>query len=399
MSSSLPDHTRFQKAPRNTQPPANQSAPDSPGTSSFLSLERVVQKYGTRPELLELILSTKVEEDRRRAEEAKLRRKEIDYLLHRHQSDTDSPPAYNPWKSPSPKPQRRSPVSQHSHTSVDDQTDDPRHRDSRLYLPYPGRRPSQTGKSLPYSSPISPSIDYPPHHQAQKHPSLPHTNAPRCPDRLIDPLDPLDSPQHIYTDPTMVDSRRKNSNHNIDMLLSHSPLVQPKHIFPPSDYRRHEPFHPYKSQPSTKQSLQSLEPPVNLETKSHSLLSSGIPPPSPPIESTGFQPQSTTAKQTHQREASPVDTSSKRKRREMQAITTIIETREFPYNDNYLWKNNGNTIHKKTGHKSIYYKCSNSGKGCLVNKTVTFRENGEHLIKYRGQHLSECSRIKRIIDI
>lgn len=52
----------------------------------------------------------------------------------------------------------------------------------------------------------------------------------------------------------------------------------------------------------------------------------------------------------------------KRKRREMQPITMIIETKEFPYNDNYQWKNNGNTIHRKNGQKSIYYKCSNSSK-------------------------------------
>lgn len=50
----------------------------------------------------------------------------------------------------------------------------------------------------------------------------------------------------------------------------------------------------------------------------------------------------------------------RRRRREMQAITMIIETREFPYNDEYVWKNNGNTIHKSSGQKSIYYKCSNS---------------------------------------
>jgi hypothetical protein len=51
-----------------------------------------------------------------------------------------------------------------------------------------------------------------------------------------------------------------------------------------------------------------------------------------------------------------------RRRREMQAITKIVETREFPYIDDYFWKNNGNTVQKKTGCKSIYYKCSNSNK-------------------------------------
>ena len=73
----------------------------------------------------------------------------------------------------------------------------------------------------------------------------------------------------------------------------------------------------------------------------------GSAPPSPPIE-----PAATSSSAT----------ATKRRRREMQAISTIIETKEFPYNDDYLWKNNGNTVHKKTGFKSIYYKCSNSAK-------------------------------------
>lgn len=46
----------------------------------------------------------------------------------------------------------------------------------------------------------------------------------------------------------------------------------------------------------------------------------------------------------------------------MQAITKIVETREYPYVDGYFWKNNGNTVQKKTGNKSVYYKCSNSNK-------------------------------------
>jgi hypothetical protein len=53
-----------------------------------------------------------------------------------------------------------------------------------------------------------------------------------------------------------------------------------------------------------------------------------------------------------------------RRRREMQAITKIVETREYPYVDGYFWKNNGNTVQKKTGNKSVYYKCSNSNKVC-----------------------------------
>lgn len=113
--------------------------------------------------------------------------------------------------------------------------------------------------------------------------------------------------------------------------------------------------------------------------------------------------------------------SPSRRRREMQAITKIVETREYPYIDNYFWKNNGNTVQKKTGCKSVYYKCSNSNKvkcgilrvtyefhahshvmcnqGCTVNKTVTARPNGEYLIKYRGCHLKECGKVERIRDL
>lgn len=54
-----------------------------------------------------------------------------------------------------------------------------------------------------------------------------------------------------------------------------------------------------------------------------------------------------------------------RRRRSMQAITKIVETTEFPYDDGHFWKNNGNTVQKKTGCKSVYYKCANS---CKVKK-------------------------------
>lgn len=50
----------------------------------------------------------------------------------------------------------------------------------------------------------------------------------------------------------------------------------------------------------------------------------------------------------------------RRRQKLLQAITMVIETKEFPYDDGYTWKNNGNTVHKTSGQKSIYYKCSNS---------------------------------------
>lgn len=44
-------------------------------------LQDLIQQYKTQPDLLKLILTSKVEEDKRRAEEAKLKAKELDLLL------------------------------------------------------------------------------------------------------------------------------------------------------------------------------------------------------------------------------------------------------------------------------------------------------------------------------
>ncbi|KAG0239636.1 hypothetical protein B0O80DRAFT_497188 [Mortierella sp. GBAus27b] len=92
--------------------------------------------------------------------------------------------------------------------------------------------------------------------------------------------------------------------------------------------------------------------------------------------------------------AAGVDQKRKRKRREMQPVSKTIDSPE-PFVDNYLWKNNGNTTQKKTGCKSIYYKCSNSAGGCTVNKTVTEKEGGGFTTKYRGEHLEDCNKFKR----
>ncbi|KAI7829429.1 hypothetical protein BC939DRAFT_441859 [Gamsiella multidivaricata] len=88
------------------------------------------------------------------------------------------------------------------------------------------------------------------------------------------------------------------------------------------------------------------------------------------------------------------DYKRKRKRREMQPVNKIVDSPE-PHVDPYLWKNNGNTTQKKTGCKSIYYKCSNSTAGCTVNKTVTEKEGGGFVTKYRGEHLEDCIRLKK----
>ncbi|KAI9490347.1 hypothetical protein BDB00DRAFT_884199 [Zychaea mexicana] len=233
------------------------SKQDEDTSSPFFNLEKVVQQYGEQRDLLELILSSKVEEDRRRAEEAKLRQKEIDYLLQ-----------------------------QHTNTAQQQQ------------------QQTRTYRSPP--TPMTTSMD---------------NNNNNCGSR-----------QHPIT------------------MHNHPQQIEPRQVYQPM--------------------LPSFPPPDKL----------------PILPATSRRLQRPTA-------------ARRRRRREMQAISTIIETREFPYNDDYLWKNNGNTVHKKSGFRSIYYKCSNSAKGCPVNKTVTFKEHGNYLIKYRGEHLDECNRIKRIVDV
>ncbi|KAG1454885.1 hypothetical protein G6F56_007212 [Rhizopus delemar] len=237
-------------------PPLSKSSASKDSAMSnpySLSIEKALQIYGSQPELLGLVLYSKLEEDRRKTEEAKLRQKEIDYLLQRK-------------------------------------------------------------KNLL--------------------PSLSHSTLPPLHHTCTNEMTPKPSISRLLISPRKDDPELK------------SPELSPR-----------------EEQTKRKQSSMDYDDIPQL-------------PPSPPIESI-----------------------PKRRKRAIQAITTIIETKEFPYSDDYLWKNNGNTTHRKSGLKSVYYKCSNSARGCLVNKTVTFKNNGEYLIKYRGEHLQECSRIKRITDL
>ncbi|ORE09960.1 hypothetical protein BCV72DRAFT_260422 [Rhizopus microsporus var. microsporus] len=226
-------------------------------------LQDLIQQYKTQPDLLKLILTSKVEEDKRRAEEAKLKAKELDLLLQQQSLKRKS-------------------------SFQEESIEKRRHSAAAAMLAMGGG-----GAVIPNQQ------------QQQQQQSLVHS--------IIQPLSPI-------------------------------------------------------QQRSSISSMSSAED-----------ISSAYP--SPVAEEDDYVK------------------SSSRRRREMQAITKIVETREHPYIDNYFWKNNGNTVQKKTGCKSVYYKCSNSNKGCTVNKTVTARPNGEYLIKYRGCHLKECGKVERIRDL
>ncbi|KAF9405435.1 hypothetical protein BGZ94_003541 [Podila epigama] len=114
----------------------------------------------------------------------------------------------------------------------------------------------------------------------------------------------------------------------------------------------------------------------------------------PSASATGASSQASGASQSIMSTLATLDQKRKRKRREMQPVSKVVDSPE-PHIDYYVWKNNGNTVQKKTGCKSIYFKCSNSAAGCTVNKTVTEKEGGGYLTKYRGEHLDECVKMQR----
>ncbi|KAG1054764.1 hypothetical protein G6F43_003230 [Rhizopus delemar] len=266
-------------------------------------LKDIILYYQSQPDLLKLILSSKVEEDKRRIEEAKLKAKELDLLLQQHHHNINN-----------------------HHFMLNNQFDERRPSVIDILLEDDcHRRDSALGSSFDGSSNSNDELD----------------------ERTFSPT----------------------FNNNAASMLSMSfPPQQPimanqktAHVSPPFQFG---------------QDQQEITSQIKLEHRSSSFSSS-----------------------VGRRDSSHYLPPKPRRRREMQAISKIVETRENPYNDGFFWKNNGNTIQKKTGNKSIYYKCSNSTKGCPVNKTVTAKENGEYLIKYRGEHLPDCGKVQRIVDV
>ncbi|ORZ03987.1 hypothetical protein BCR43DRAFT_560544 [Syncephalastrum racemosum] len=64
-------------------PPSSLPAASTSPTSSYSGLDwqNIMQLYQNQPDLLKMILNSKVEEDKRRTEEAKLRSKELDLYI------------------------------------------------------------------------------------------------------------------------------------------------------------------------------------------------------------------------------------------------------------------------------------------------------------------------------
>ncbi|KAI7878952.1 hypothetical protein K492DRAFT_238215 [Lichtheimia hyalospora FSU 10163] len=290
-------------------------------------LQDVIFYYQSQPDMLRLILQSKVEEDRRRAEEAKLRAKELDLLMLQQQQQQQ------------PQPSQQTPLTHITQTATPVSFDD---------QPTFTRRPTPDTLISDHRSPTtSISMGGASTHSDHSEIFSPINTsaAPAGPANVtmfpMDSYPPVSKPS-ISSSPIMPN--------NTSSMMDDSVFHLPSNDMFPSPY----PSQPLQQNVPSSPLIQRYEP---------------------------YYPH------------------RPRRRREMQAVTKIVETREYPYADGYFWKNNGNTIQKKTGNKSVYYKCSNSVKGCPVNKTVTWKGNGDYLIKYRGEHLPDCGHVQRVLDM
>ncbi|KAI8370938.1 hypothetical protein BD560DRAFT_396391 [Blakeslea trispora] len=320
-------------------------------------LQEVITYYQSQPELLRLILLSKVEEDKRRSEEAKLRAKELDMMLLQQQQQLAS-------------------------------------LGSSPTLDISSSSSSSSFVSLPSSSSCTIGNS--------NYASINHNNDSSSflgTHQFINPTHRRPSALDILMDDVHCSDHRRDSalGSSFDGSANSEELEDSGHFSPQSSTSMLSmsfPPQPMMSMPNSRNSLQPLSP-------AYSLLQTT------PTDSSTFSPQllqspdqlSQSEQTQDRRYDNPYFPQRPRRRREMQAISKIVETREYPYIDGFFWKNNGNTIQKKTGNKSVYYKCSNSTKGCPVNKTVTWKDNGEYLIKYRGEHLGDCGKVQRIVDM
>ncbi|KAI8886429.1 hypothetical protein K501DRAFT_321888 [Backusella circina FSU 941] len=322
--------------------------PLNPNSSSSGDLQEIICSYQSQPDLLKLILMSKLEEDKRRAEEAKLRAKELDLLLlqqQQQQSNTDYLSFNTSLMSSSPPPQSNSPYMQQ--------------QQQQPTPPLTAATPSSTNSST-----------FDSHNNNMRRTSFSMLND--VSSVLLSSSNQCSIPT---SNPFFQQEQRRESN--ICSSFTDSDDFD-DHTFSSI----HTSSTPVSSASSTLFNMDSMMATASFNDEKSILPYSSC------IEKT--------EKHAKYENISP---SRPRRRREMQAITKIVETREYPYLDGYFWKNNGNTVQKKTGNKSVYYKCSNSNKGCPVNKTVTWKEHGEFLIKYRGEHLSECNKVQRIVDV
>ncbi|CAO3625991.1 unnamed protein product [Cunninghamella echinulata] len=378
--------------------------------NSTTNLEALIQQYGDNTELLELILRSKVEEDKRRTEEAKLKNKELDLMLQKKlseptattttaidndipcffQKSTHSSLFFNSSNLINGCDSRKSDIEPITTTTSATTKNIKPINTSYPSMHSPSPSPSS---SISYKRISLPSIN-----------SLDPSNIPfQSSTSRLDHLNISSSSalkQSLLMDQNSIYQKvnMDNTNHSAYDTINNSNQNSLKNIEQNQFEKKENYLESNNNNNNNNNNSQMYIPKASTSTlKTKEVMSSSI---KTATTKKLLLPQKyhqgTNSNTTSNNGASPI---MKRKRREMQPITMIIETKEFPYNDNYQWKNNGNTIHRKNGQKSIYYKCSNSTKNCPVNKTVVFKDNGEYLIKYRGEHLPDCRMIENVRDL
>ncbi|CAO3609795.1 unnamed protein product [Cunninghamella blakesleeana] len=305
-------------------------------SAPLYELQEVIHQFKSHPELLKLILTSKVEEDKRRTEEAKLRAKELDYYL---KHDTPPPTSFSPnhiSSSSSTSSSRLSISSLSSNTSYTENTNTNNNNNNNTNTNNTNNTNTNNIKSLisPTLPPITNTTSSHRKMSISSKSSL-ERSAPYPPSHL---RSPTHSPSSEST--SLSPHLRKNSFDERRHSAAAAMVAMGSSTFMPT---------PSSPKSTSSLSCDSTSPPSlsNDETLDSSNLSNAYP-----------SPKAEQYEETEESEVTP----KPRRRREMQAITKIVETREFPYMDNYFWRNNGNTTQKKTGCRSIYYKCSNSNK-------------------------------------
>ncbi|KAG0172999.1 hypothetical protein DFQ30_009124 [Apophysomyces sp. BC1015] len=131
----------------------------------FCELKNVIAQYELQPELLKLILTSKIEEDKRRTEEAKLRFKQLDLYLRKHGASETSDSngrtnAHGSWQE-NPQKRRRRSSQQHIYESMASPTGDgsafdhhERRQSAAAAMLAMGSIPMARSSSMP--SPLSP---------------------------------------------------------------------------------------------------------------------------------------------------------------------------------------------------------------------------------------------------
>ncbi|KAI9305402.1 hypothetical protein BJ944DRAFT_239688 [Cunninghamella echinulata] len=344
----------------------NSNTNNSSNTSSY-DLQDIILCYQSQPELLKLILSSKLEEDKRRAEEAKLKAKELDLLiLQQKQQLISTTPALS-----SPSTSSSSTI----HLSSSSATDIPFSNNNNNHSSSPSSSSIVAALSSSSSSSSSSFLNQAIHNNNNY---SNHNNNNSIDDSSFQYLSqPI---TNLMTSPTV--SQRSNPFHLKHNLTNNNDNNEMVHTYSTSSTSLlNDPPHPLCSNDinSSQFSNSNLMSPIS-EITNHDIHSS-TPPPSNNNNNNYIEHHhqeynrtpSFSSLNNHNSRYDPYyhhqQQPRQKRKREMQAITKIVETRDYPYLDGYSWRNNGNTIQKKTGNKSVYYKCANS-----INRKKVFTE-------------------------